>query len=75
MCRLEIANFPCKDCAERQVGCHGKCERYIESKKRLEEYDVMVRAAKTNQDYSRPLIPQTYSKTKREKLERKRSQR
>ena len=19
---------PCKDCAEREVGCHGKCDRY-----------------------------------------------
>lgn len=19
---------PCKDCAEREVGCHGRCERY-----------------------------------------------
>lgn len=31
----------CKDCTERHVGCHGKCERYIkqneEHQKRLAE--------------------------------------
>ena len=21
-------NHPCKDCKDRHVGCHGKCERY-----------------------------------------------
>lgn len=24
---------PCKDCTDRQVGCHGKCEKYIKWKK------------------------------------------
>lgn len=23
---------PCKDCTDRQVGCHGKCEKYIQWK-------------------------------------------
>lgn len=21
---------PCKDCSQRQVGCHGKCDKYTE---------------------------------------------
>lgn len=32
----------CKDCKDRQLGCHGKCERYINQKdeylKRKKEY-------------------------------------
>ena len=23
-----MANTPCKDCSDRQIGCHGICERY-----------------------------------------------
>lgn len=28
---------PCKDCPDREVGCHGKCKRYAEWRKVLEE--------------------------------------
>lgn len=24
---------PCKDCTRREVGCHGKCESYVEWQK------------------------------------------
>ena len=24
---------PCKDCADREVGCHSKCEKYLEFRK------------------------------------------
>ena len=24
---------PCKDCEKRHVGCHGRCEKYLEFKK------------------------------------------
>ncbi len=24
---------PCKDCEKRYVGCHGRCEKYLEFKK------------------------------------------
>lgn len=24
---------PCKDCEDRELGCHSKCEKYIEYKK------------------------------------------
>ena len=32
----------CKDCTERYVGCHGKCEKYI---KQREEHDNQRREA------------------------------
>ena len=28
---------PCKDCPERHMGCHSKCEKYIEYHKFREE--------------------------------------
>lgn len=28
---------PCKDCPDRQVGCHSTCEKYIEFKKEADE--------------------------------------
>lgn len=27
----------CKDCADRRVGCHAECPKYIEEKKRRDE--------------------------------------
>lgn len=28
---------PCKDCNKRYVGCHGRCEKYLEFKKANDE--------------------------------------
>lgn len=28
----------CKDCPDRYIGCHAKCERYIREKKECSEY-------------------------------------
>lgn len=28
---------PCKDCADRYLGCHSKCEKYIDWNKRWQE--------------------------------------
>lgn len=28
---------PCKDCEDRNVGCHSKCEKYIEFKRMRDE--------------------------------------
>ena len=24
-----MANAPCKDCPDRKMGCHGRCEKYL----------------------------------------------
>ena len=32
---FQVAN-PCKDCADREVGCHGKCEKYKAYRHELE---------------------------------------
>ena len=28
----------CKDCNDREIGCHGKCERYIKEKEENDKY-------------------------------------
>lgn len=40
---------PCKDCTERTVDCHGKCEKYLawakENEKRRNHINLMNRSA------------------------------
>ena len=33
---------PCKDCENREVGCHSKCEEYIEWKEELAELNKKI---------------------------------
>lgn len=33
---------PCKDCENRELGCHGKCEEYIEWKNELAELNKKI---------------------------------
>ena len=51
---------PCKDCPERTVGCHSKCQRFIEWKKRevllKEEKREVGRALSDIIDYKRKAI-------------------
>jgi hypothetical protein len=35
-------NAPCKDCKDRYIGCHGKCERYAEFKEEGERIKEKV---------------------------------
>lgn len=35
----------CKDCRDRQVGCHGSCERYITEKKQKVDEHIAMRKA------------------------------
>lgn len=34
----------CKDCKDREIGCHGRCERYIEEKRIVDEQNEKIRA-------------------------------
>ena len=45
-------NNPCKDCADRHVGCHGTCPTYIEwSEKRKAEKQQILEAKNKTQPY------------------------
>lgn len=56
---------PCKDCQNRQVGCHSKCQGYLEyqaknkaiNTKRLEEHE---KAYKLNGYLSKATIARMY---------------
>ena len=37
-----LPSAPCKGCEKRYVGCHSKCEEYIDYKKRAEEASKLV---------------------------------
>jgi len=37
---------PCKDCKERSIGCHSKCEKYKEFKTANDAYNKKTRLAK-----------------------------
>lgn len=41
-----IARSPCKDCLDRQLGCHSTCKKYLTYKEILET----IRKEKYNQD-------------------------
>lgn len=47
----------CKDCPDREIGCHANCERYAEDKRALREHIETVREAKNKDkeylDYKR----------------------
>lgn len=53
---------PCKDCTEREVGCHGRCERYKAWRKDLDEKNRRERLQKQATKY--PVI--IYSEDKKE---------
>lgn len=35
--------FPCKDCSERALGCHDRCERYASAKAKAEARKAVER--------------------------------
>ena len=48
-----MADYPCKDCEERKLGCHSACEKYLAVKaekarvrEALQEEHLFVRARK-----------------------------
>ena len=32
-----MSNYPCKDCTEREIGCHGTCEKYAKAKEKRDD--------------------------------------
>lgn len=38
-----MVTAPCKDCPDRQLGCHGTCEKYQEYRRKRDEEAVAER--------------------------------
>lgn len=35
--------YPCKNCQKREVGCHSKCERYLQMRKEQDTINAYIR--------------------------------
>ena len=46
MIMSSIRDNPCKDCSNRKIGCHSKCNLYKEFKEKLEELRTKERGYK-----------------------------
>lgn len=42
-----MTKFPCKDCKDRAVGCHSKCEKYLTA---WEEHQNFMREYKAKRE-------------------------
>ena len=58
--------YPCKDCSDRVVGCHSKCDKYLatraEHKRWLEECEARIAAEKDIIDFKLKTIYKTNKK-------------
>lgn len=43
---VKFVDSPCKDCPDREVGCHGRCDKYQEYVKKKDE--LMAKYKKEN---------------------------
>lgn len=44
---MPYGTFPCKNCGDRYVGCHSKCDRYIKSQAENERIKKSIRSKKS----------------------------
>ena len=48
---MSYNNAPCKDCKDRYLGCHDKCDRYKEFKSRKTALNEVIRKAKQEESF------------------------
>lgn len=41
---------PCKGCTERNIGCHSECQKYIDFRTKLDEYNNTIRENRERAD-------------------------
>ncbi len=58
-----MKNAPCRDCADRKVGCHGNCELYKEFKEMCNQ--INAERHRVNAEYQYKI--DAVEKTKRKK--------
>lgn len=58
---------PCKDCPDREVGCHGKCEKYINYQKENSEVKKYIAKEKKKNNVLNSHQIEEVRKTKRRK--------
>ena len=60
----------CKDCADRYIGCHSKCERYIREKEETAEQKAIITFAKNKDRIQRSAIRDSISRMKKKSKKR-----
>ena len=65
---------PCKDCTDREIGCHSNCEKYIEWKNEHNRKREVLRKDEDIKDFIEDLKYRRYEKylNKKSKYKRKR---
>lgn len=58
---------PCKDCPNRQIGCHSTCEKYLEFRKEVDRLKQERIAKRDVDQYVRESITKNYMITFRKK--------
>lgn len=58
-------NAPCKDCCKRYVGCHGRCEKYLEYYKANQERLESIKKANESIGYQSELSIRIKKHTRR----------
>ena len=61
---------PCKDCPNRQVGCHSTCEKYIEYKKESDRIREEKHAQNELKQFDRERSQQRYKRLRNSKKRR-----
>lgn len=54
--------FPCKDCKDRAMGCHGFCKRYKETKEKYDKKIKEIKYYKKREDDAKGFILDTHDK-------------
>lgn len=40
---------PCRNCADRNISCHSSCEKYVDFRKQLDDFNIKLK--KQKEDY------------------------
>lgn len=62
---MQRPTSPCKECEEREVGCHGRCEKYQAYRSELDKVTQVIREQKEAE-----AVTDGYVVTMRQKLRR-----
>lgn len=68
---MQRPTSPCYHCPDRHIGCHGQCEKYIEFRKKREDYLKIVHEQKNFLDADVLLIKGAIRMRKRQKGNKK----
>ena len=63
-------SFPCKDCPDRFVGCHGSCQKYKDAKAKHEQKMAIIKKAKDEEERFVTFKVETIRATRKNNIKR-----